>query len=303
MVPGAERLSGLLRELPAPTRRYSLDRFKDAHGPAARLDADEDLRTLERQWRDVFPRAAPMLTALSAKSSAWQDPSRWLDWLDHHAAAFDSFEVLDDLANAALSLPSLGEETETLLRRPLLERAERLLRLALSSALDTALPWACLENRPALRLVANLIASLEGGSDAERQRRFELLEWMVSHLNPNDNHGFRDQLVGEQLERGAADAALAVCARYPEDAGPFGFHHALALFLAGRREEADKVLARAREDSPKIFAALRRKRMRTPSLHPGMVTMGGDDEAWYYRQDFRGLWERTGGLAWLMSKR
>ena len=302
MVPGVEQLVELLRNLPAPALHYSFQRFSDEYGEAAQLEAEAPLRALEQEWSDVFPRSTPMLTALSTPSSAWEAPQRWLDWLRRQPAAFDSFAVLDDLVNATSILPALGDEIHLHLRRPLLERGVALLRIAHAQAGDVAFPWACLENRPALRLLANLIADLEGGSQADRDRRFELLGWIVGRLNPNDNHGFREELVGAQLERGLVDAALDVCARYPDDAGALACHRVLALFLAGRHDEAAAALARARKNTPKILAALKRERMRAPKLQPGMMTLGGDDEAWYYREDYRPLWERTGALAWLGAR-
>jgi hypothetical protein len=36
-----------------------------------------------------------------------------------------------------------------------------------------------------------------------------------------------------------------------------------------------------------------------PELQPGVTTLGGEDEAWYYRESWRGVWESTGALDWL----
>jgi len=32
-----------------------------------------------------------------------------------------------------------------------------------------------------------------------------------------------------------------------------------------------------------------------------VTSVGGEDEAWYYRENWRHLWERTGALDWLMQ--
>jgi hypothetical protein len=42
-----------------------------------------------------------------------------------------------------------------------------------------------------------------------------------------------------------------------------------------------------------------RSKTRRPELRPGLMNLGGEDEAWHYRQDWRGVWERSGALDWL----
>lgn len=51
--------------------------------------------------------------------------------------------------------------------------------------------------------------------------------------------------------------------------------------------------------SPRIAKMLTARKPRMPELQPGLMTYGGEDEAWYYRQSWRGVWERTGALDWL----
>jgi hypothetical protein len=58
-------------------------------------------------------------------------------------------------------------------------------------------------------------------------------------------------------------------------------------------------LAEARKRSPRIAKMLTAKQARMPELQPGVTTDGGEDEAWYYRQLWRGVWESTGALYWL----
>ena len=84
---------------------------------------------------------------------------------------------------------------------PLLERSDALLRSILehNGASDRALPWGFLANRPALCLIAGryFLCSELGPADTA----FALVRWLVTTLNPDDNHGLRQELVRRCLER------------------------------------------------------------------------------------------------------
>ena len=73
----------------------------------------------------------------------------------------------------------------------------------------------------------------------------------------------------------------------------------LALYLLGRDGDAVAALAEVKKHAPRIAKLLTAKKPRMPELHAGVTTLGGEDEAWYYRQSWRGVWERTGALDWL----
>ena len=51
--------------------------------------------------------------------------------------------------------------------------------------------------------------------------------------------------------------------------------------------------------SPLIAKMLTAKKPRMPELQAGVTTLGGEDEAWYYRQSWRSVWESSGALDWL----
>jgi len=127
-----------------------------------------------------------------------------------------------------------------------------------------------------------------------------LLEWLVLALNPNDNSGHRVTLVHRLCESGRAGEALAVCERYGEDDfGGMQYGRVLALQQLGRRGEATAALAAAKKNSPKILKTLLASKPKMPDITPGMVTYGGEDEAWLYRTGWLYVWEKTGALAWL----
>jgi hypothetical protein len=77
----------------------------------------------------------------------------------------------------------------------------------------------------------------------------------------------------------------------------------LALYRLGRSADAQEALESARKISPKVADYLVRMRVRKPKLGGGYVSYGGDDEAWYYREEMRGTWAAVPGLlAWLKQQ-
>ena len=106
-------------------------------------------------------------------------------------------------------------------------------------------------------------------------------------------------LLNPRRRKPTADA-LAVCERYPDDAlGAVVYGRILALYLLGRHADAAAALAEAKKHSPRIAKMLTARKPRRPELQPGLMTFGGEDEAWYYRQSWHDVWERTSALDWL----
>jgi hypothetical protein len=182
---------------------------------------------------------------------------------------------------------------------PILERAHSLLRLALArnGAPDGRLPWGFLDNRPPLRLLASLVYLRIGQQRTSEAR--ELAQWMVLTLNPNDNHGLREELTRLCLEAGDAQGALDVCDRFPDDAMVSTmFDRALALFVLGRVHEAEVDLRTAAQLRPKVMPMLKASDPRRPRSEGGFLRVGGNEEAWLYRETHHALWEKSGALAW-----
>lgn len=297
-VEGLAELRELLASMPPPEVHYELRPEAQSAGP---LLPDRGLAALEREWADVFPAEEPELTSFVANATAWEDARPWVDWLREHPLAWQSFRVLDELAAAAAFVPLAFNVGETL-SEDLLRRGETLLRMTIAQNRAEGLPleWAWHENRPALRLVVALVAALARTGEAERER--ELLEWLVLTLNPNDNHGLRQTLMTRHLAAGRVDAALDLAARYPDNGvATMQFDAALALFMAGRKQEAADALHRAREHFPEILPMLLAAKARKPKLDAQWVTRGGRDEAWLYRESSRALWEQSGALDWVKT--
>ncbi|MBI4996457.1 MAG: hypothetical protein HZC22_06070, partial [Rhodocyclales bacterium] len=276
--------------LPAPTCHYRLQAVED--NSAGPLKPDAALARVERESREA---------SRLDEQGPWDDTA-WLEWLEAHPVAWQSFDVLDDLVRAVNDYPCEDDEEGGLLddvEDVLLDHAVKLLRLVIAEnrADGLKLEWGWLENRPALRLLAQYI-ELVAGTDEE----LPLLEWLVLTLNPNDNLGLRERLIHLYCHLARPADALAVCdERYPDDGfGFMRFGRLLALILLGREAEATAALAKAGTKSPRILKTLLAARPRRPAgLREGLITVGGEDEAWFYRQHWRAVWEKSGALAWL----
>lgn len=287
-------LIDLLDDLPEPRCHYALH---PRDGNAGELAANPKLRALEREWNGVLPPDWPDADDFSP----WEDTG-WLDWLADHPLAWQSFRVIDDVVmiidGAELADVDLGDDLGEV-EEGLLAHAAKLLEIVIArnKAQGCLLEWGWLENRPALRLLAGQIDRLD--DDVERLR---LLEWLVTTLNPNDNQGLRETLVRDLIANGRAADALALCERYPGDGlGAMIYARVLALQQTGQLDEAAAALAAARKERPRILKMLLAARPRQPELNFHGVTMGGEDEAWYYRMDWLPVWKESGALAWLKT--
>ena len=289
--PSLQQYADSMARLPAVVCHYTLDMDVQGTGP---LEPDLTLRRLHAQW-------AAYAQALVEESPAinWNARLPWLTWLEKNPVAWQSFDVLLDIVQALRDTePRLtGMETEMAL--PLLQRAEALLRLVVKQhrAEGRRLEWGWHENRPALSLLASLaFYHLEHDDLA---RAVDLLEWCVLTLNPNDNQGLRDPLIHHYLRVNRIDDALRLAARYPDDLPAMQYGGILALYMAGKIEAAARQLKQIARAYPEIARMLLSANPRRPALNPGYSTLGGKDEAWYYRERNLDVWRQSGGLAWL----
>ncbi|MCD6707085.1 MAG: SEC-C domain-containing protein [Thiobacillus sp.] len=289
--PALQQCADLMARLPPAACHYRLDMDAQDAGP---LEPDPTLRRLHAQWA----RYARVLGETSPAIN-WDARLPWLAWLEKNPVAWQSFDVLLDIVQALRDTePRLtGMETEMVL--PLLQRAEALLRLVLKQhrAEGRRLEWGWHENRPALSLLASLAFYHVEHDDLARA--VDLLEWCVLTLNPNDNQGLRDPLIHLYLCVNRIDDALDLAARYPDDLPAMQYGGILALYMAGKIEAAARQLKQTARAYPEIARMLLSAAPRRPALNPGYSTLGGKDEAWYYREDNLDVWQQSGGLAWL----
>ena len=282
-----------------PRTFYSLQAAPD--GTAA-LHPNAKAVKLLKQWQAVFPALDVSLVDIVPDGpDAWMPGilDEWLDVLATHPESLDLIEVLDDLVLALHQLPEGAPSWANHgIVEPLLQRARAIVVATLGKAHNVALPWVIWDNRPALRLLANLIylkLDLKDWNEA-----ITLMEWLVLTLNPNDNHGLREPLSTAYLRTGRYADVLTLRERYPQDhlAAP-AYNRVLALYRLGDLAAASNALREARMEWPEVYKFLSADNPRKPRLTPGRITYKGKDEAWYYREAHLKLWQEDSALEWL----
>lgn len=284
-------LLSMITSLPAATCHY---RLAPQQGDAGPMQPTPGLAPLERHWHNIW---SPIADA--DEFDPWSDTT-WILWLQQHPLAWQSFTVIEDVLSSMTdshTLPDLlldaVDETEMLL----LTQSVALLHSVIdgNNAAHCCLPWGWMENRPALRLLSETIDALGDSPEA-----LTLAEWLVLTLNPTDNTGHRVTLVHRLCAAERAADALAVCARYPDDALPaMMLARLLTLAMLGKYDEAVAALAAARKACPKMLKMLLAAKPKMPRMEDDYVSMGGDEDAWMYRTDWRYVWASSGALDWL----
>ena len=300
--PGLARLQRLIAAL-APPAKTLYDLPRDPEGRAVLVPA-KTARSLIQRWDKVFPPLSASLTAVIPEGPyAWEDEiaERWLVFLERTPQAFGAIEILDGLVFALRQLPDNGLAwVSQQVAEPLVAHAVRVFDRVLEAhdARAAEVPWLIWDNRPALRLFANLIyLYLDRDED---EAALPLLERMVYTLNPTDNHGLRELLSRVYLRLGQPEKVLALAARYPDDTmAALTWNRVLALHRLGRMDEAAAALKDARRDLPNVYKFLCSEKIAQPRFTPGYVTYRGRDEAWYYREEHLELWREGGALEWL----
>lgn len=259
-------------------------------------------RALEKRWRRLSGIDKPVsIDPLSGTEiDGLEDIDEWLPWLDEHPEALDSLSILDDIVRLLVWLePGLGAE-DSRWTMALLARAAAILAKGWPKTKPGTLPWLFEENRPALRLLWLYIERLRDDSPV----RLERFERLYLRLNPIDNHGIRAPMVNRLLADGRDADALAIAERYPDDMHaelPYG--RVLALYRLGRLDEAATALELAKRDLPLVPEYLLRERVETPEMNEFGVKLGGEDQAWLYREDMREVWMATDGMRqWLAQE-
>jgi tetratricopeptide (TPR) repeat protein len=294
--------------------REWLDTVRDRAVPRYELVAQQSAFTLrppaavraaERKWHEVFPLEKPFSVQDQPFDSheIWHmaGETYWCDFLRAHPECFDSLDILDDLATGIARHPQADAPgLDDLLLGPVLARNEAILGAALHEAGKVDLPWVIASNRPALR---GLMRAMQWHlARNERERALDTAQRLLE-LNRDDNHGVRFMLMNEYLRVGSDEEALALAARYPKDLAPeTRFGAVLALVRLHRLAEAERALSTARSDLPKTAQYLLPARIRRPRILHDRIEVGGDDQAWLYRDEMRAVWQQTpGALEWLRA--
>lgn len=268
----------------------------EAPGAYFTLGTPKRLRVLEADWRAIYSPAKPFSIDDVPRQALFPwDPGAedaWMGFLDRHPEAFDSVDVLDDLATAVELHPMSDSMClREAMQAPLVERGARILRQASEEAGspgDRRLQWADARNRPGLRCLARAQSLAMERGDVERARTHAEL---LLALNPGDNHGMRTSLMNIYLRTGQDEAAVALASRFEDDMFaelPYG--RVLALVRMGRRDAASEAARHAVNALPEVRRYLMRERARKPRIDPYGVALGGKQQAWIYRDEMRDVW-------------
>ena len=269
------------------------------------LESLPELEHLNHQWHEAFPLEKPFSVHNEPFGGdyAWdlEIEDAWMGFLEANPQAFDSLDVLDDLATALVQHPHYGSEwVDHALLAPVLSRADEIIEQVLANQAHINLAWELLENRPALRSLVRLSAlSYRIGNTQEEYR---LMKRLLT-LNPQDNHGYRGPVMNVHLRSGNDEKALALAAQYPNDLqAETTYGRVLALYRLNRKSEAEHALLAALENLPKVATHLMRERVKKPKLERHGFTYGSDDQAWLYREEMRDVWKAIPGLIDWMKK-
>jgi hypothetical protein len=209
-----------------------------------------------------------------------------------------SFEVLDDLVMAVDTVDLSGVEQRLLV--PIAERAAEQLRLTLETNKAGAVecPWGFMNHRPILRPIAHLAyVCMDAGN---WQRFMELAHWLVWELNPNDNHGLRQELSCAYVRFQRWADVLALNERYPHDSQPtLLLNTVLATWVTGDHVQARQLIKQVSKEF-----AVATKMLLGPVPKPIKpdgdfgVVVGGKFEAWLYVSKMREFWDQRRALDW-----
>jgi tetratricopeptide (TPR) repeat protein len=269
------------------------------------LQAPQNIQNLELEWHRIFPLAKPFSTHDTpfGDDDPWEVQAEltWANWLMEHPQAFDSVDILDDLATALVLHPQFGSGwLFDLVLVPILQRSEEIVDKAMAGNGVAELPWIIAGNRPALRALSRQVnlAIMRGDADDILQRAQKLLS-----INWQDNHGFRVLMMNQLICDGRDEEALELAQKFAQDLNPeVVFGKILVLYRQNRKKEAVQELAEALEYLHKVPRYLLAKRIKEPPLYPDGIQVGGDDQAWLYRESMRDEWLNTpGALEWLKS--
>ena len=116
-------------------------------------------------------------------------------------------------------------------------------------------------------------------------------------ISPNDNQGVRSLLVECFLEIDRPGDVLRICMMFPDDRMEHILYgKVLALFKIGKKEKAEKALSQAVISLPKVAAELVKRSHKPPlKMWKDSITMGGDDQAYYYWERQGKVWKKTPG--------
>jgi len=161
--------------------------------------------------------------------------------------------------------------------------------------------WGFLETRPYMRARAGLAATLGalGETDAAISHYQDMLR-----LNPGDNQGVRYALAACLMKRGDTEALKKLLKRFEEDCSASWLYTQALIALREnepREEKAEELAKKACKANSHVPAVLAGRKKAKPST-TGYLTVGGEDEAANYFEEWGFEWLTTpGAIDWLTN--
>jgi tetratricopeptide (TPR) repeat protein len=309
MYPELDELCLLLAQSPAPQSHYSGTLQTPHHEryggqSIGTLKGTPMLNALQTRWQSTFRQVKPMSTYVQNNAEdVWKNAADWLKLLKQEPQLWNCFDVIDDLVMATECLPV--HSVVELVTIPLAERAAELLQLTLekfgkdpAQQMQLRCEWIVGENRSALRPIAHLTFLCKDLGKADRF--MNLAHWFVFGLNPNDNHGFRDDLSNAFICEDRNQEVLQICDTYPEDAPNLALNGVLACYRLGQLNEAAAALKTTHDHYPKAVKMLLKASVK--AVKPdggGGILVGGNYQAWLYYEAMQAQWmNSSGSIAW-----
>ena len=159
--------------------------------------------------------------------------------------------------------------------------------------------WGLIETRPYMRARHRLADMLlDMGRTADAVGHFEAM----LDLNPNDNQGIREVLLGSYLSTENLDGARRILTIYREDAGAlFSWGRLLERLLAHDFAAAEGLLVKARASNRFMELYLTGQR-KLPRKVPEYYSLGSEEEAYFCFETLSDAWiSHQETLFWLFA--
>jgi len=239
------------------------NRFLEKLGP-------DGLKNLERQLQeDPKERAQELAYQAQEARSIFEAAS-----LAKRALELDPLNV-DALVSKAVTTARNDEEQLTLIQEAVRAGEQALGGPAFFDE-NKGRFWRIIDTRPYMRTRMDLAVLL-----LEMQRTGEAITHLnaLLDLNPNDNQGVRDTLLGALLSQGDREGAKRLLDRYKGDGSAiFRWGETLERFLAGDFAGAERALEKARKHNPHVEDLLLGRR-KPPREKPDYYSFGDEREA------------------------
>lgn len=160
--------------------------------------------------------------------------------------------------------------------------------------------WKLVETRPYMRALDSLLIFLRL---AGRTKEAILQAEKMLELNPDDNQGIRDSLLGMYLETGNLEGARKLLERYPtEYLAVFLWGRVLERYLSGEIKEAAAVFKKAYSKNPHVFDYLTGRKQFESELLDSSYMVGKESEAIHCFMEIGPAWKKNPeAIDWLKS--